>query len=431
MKAINPTARRWLLSWVALGAPLAALYGQSSVSPAPDVEQLPPGLRDLGPKTASKPPRPAGSFFSAGPISFHPHVSFSSVYGLGLPSRDGRRVASMIYTTAPGMRVDLGSQWSLDYLPTWVAYTARAMEDTFNQAVSLQGFGRVEEWSVQFSENYTERSDILFETGRQTETTTWATQLGLSRAITNKLSFSTSLVLDERYGETTPDIRDWSATNWLNLTPSNQFQAGLGFGAGYSDIVARPDGTRERYLARFSWKPTDKLTLSVDGGVESRHSRASASKDLRSPILNGALVYRPFATTSLTFSAAETVSNSYFDNQVTKGSSWSVALNQRLLQHFYLTCAYGHQQSEFEATTTLVPVITLPTDPAADPSTDLLPVSLPGRKDSIDSFSARVSTLLLKRITVAVTGSRNRNHSSQTGFSFTTTQYGLEISCRY
>jgi hypothetical protein len=430
MKPNDPSAHRLILALVAMACPLMG-WAQAGVTEAPPTEQLPPGLRDLGPKTESKPSRPAGSFFSAGPLSLHPHLSIRTMYGLGLPAPDGRHVASMIYMTAPGLRIDFGSQWSLDYVPNWVSYTANALQDTLDHALSFQGAGRAEEWFLQFSENYGASAPILFETGRQTKQTTWATQLTASRSIGTTLNFSTSASLNERYSEVAPDTRDWATMNWLTKSFSKQFQAGLGLGAGYSDIVGQPDGTNERYMGKLNWSPTDKLALSVDGGVEARHSRASAAKDMHNPLLNGSLVYRPFVTTTLSMSAAKTVSNSYFDKQVTKGSSWSISAEQRLLGRLYLSTSYSRQVTEFESVTTLIPILVVPEDPTADPTIDLLPVSLPGRSDHTESLSARLSTVLLKRLTLAVTYSRNRNRSSQTGFTFTTTQYGLEIGCQY
>jgi hypothetical protein len=344
-----------------------------------------------------------------------------------MPAPGGRHVASMIYTTAPGLGVDLGSRWTFDYTPLWTTYTARALEDTLDHSAQLSGVQRVGEWALQFSENYALSTPILFETGQQTKQTTWGTQLSASRTIGTKLAISSSASLNERYGESFPDTRDWSTMHWLTLRSGKQFETGLGFGAGYTDIVARPDGTNERYLGRINWNPTDKLKVALDGGLEVRHSRAAGAEDMRNPILNATLSYQPFTTTSVNLGAARTVTSSYFDRQVTVGSSWNIGLQQRLLGHFYLNAGYSQQDNSFDAgTTTLVPVV-LPDAPPLDP----VIISQPGRSDRTEVISGSLTLQLFKRLGLSVTYQRSKNQSSQSAFGFTTTQYGFEVSCRY
>lgn len=401
----------------------------ASVVAATENPVVAPALRDAAPPPLSRPSSPPDTFFSFGSVSLHPHVLIRSLYGMGLPTDTGRHVASMINTQAPGLRVDVGTHWSFDYTPTWTAYSAQALKDTLDHSANFQGAGKAQEWAWQWTESYNDSSPILIETGAQTAQRTWVSVLGASRGFGSGLVFSTSASLNERYGEIQPDTRDWATMNWLTVHLATRFELGLGVGAGYSDIVAQPDATNERYMGRFNWRPIDKLSLSIDGGVESRHSRATHAIDMNNPVLTALLDYRPFETTKITVGAARTVANSYFQKQVTIGSSWNCGLEQRLLGRLFLRANYNHQNTDFKSTEPVL-VIVLPEDPALDPATGLL-VSLPGRADRIATFDSSLTVQLLKRWTVAGTYRRSHNRSTQAGFTFISTQFGLEVACRF
>lgn len=419
-----------------LAIPLAALSlaaiasAQEAVGTEPVTALTAPILRKSEPGNKSRPAEPAGAFFQFGPFRIHPHLTARFVYGLGLPTEGGRHVASMIYTDSPGLQIDAGQHWTIDYTPTWTTYTARALHDTLEHSVRAQGAGMVQEWAVQVSENYTASNPILFETGRQTPQRTWATQLGASRSLGTDVSFQTLAALNERYGETFPDTRDWTTMNWLTVRLPYQLETGLGLGAGYTDIVGRPDAKTKRYMGRLNWHPTDKLNLGIDGGVETRLSRAVGSKKMNSPILNATLGYQPFQVTKLVFTGSRSVASSYFDRQVTTSSSRSFSLEQRLLKHFYLSATYNHQRTGFESVTADIPV-TPPDVPSADPTADPPGVSLPGRSDRTESISLRLSTQLFQRWSLAASYQRNANSSSQSGFTFISTQFGFDLSCKY
>jgi len=375
--------------------------------------------------------------FKAGPAVFRPRLMYRYINAEGLPA-GARRVASEIHTVAPGIQVDLGDHWSLDYAPTWTSYTARALDDTVDQAFSLRGTVVGQEWALTFVENYGLSSPTLVETGQQTEQTTWLTSLGASRGFGPQLGIDLNGTMKERYGEIFPDSREFITPNWLMFRYSPQMNLGLGPTLGYVEMDHGPDITYERYMGRLSWQPTDKISLSASGGMEYRHSRAADAKDLKNPIMDASLSYQPFPTTSLRASYSRSVNSSYYDNQVTVGSGWSVGLEQRLLGHFYFSANWSHNESEYEAVTTTVPpppASEPPDETEADPETPSVPtpvlITRPGRTDSVDMFNARLTFQFLQRMSFAATYQEAQNRSSQPGYSFNSKQYGFELSCRY
>lgn len=429
MKPNGRTILRCALGWATLTLAGNA-FAQEAVMSVPTETLAAPGQRDTGTISLSQPAAPTDAPFQYGDLSLHPHLLMSSIYGLQLPARDGRRVASMIYTAAPGLRVDLGQNWSLDYSATWTNYTARALEDTVGHAARLAGAWTWQDWTLQLSEIYRKSSPLLIETGGQTPQRTWATQVSAARSFGRALNFQTSASLNERYGEIFPDTRDWATMNWLTIQLTPQFQTGLGFGAGYTDIVGEPDATNQRYLARVSWIPTEKLSLDLDAGIEARRSRAAGAEATRNPVFNAAVVYRPFAVTQVIVGGSRTVTNSYFQGQVTDTTSWNVALQQRLLGRFYLSTAYSHREAEFSAVRLMLPVILPPDDPEA-PLVGPPVISLPGRSDRVETVTIRLTTTLLKRCTLAASFQRSYHRSNQAAFNYTSTQFGVEFGCRF
>ena len=413
------------------------LSAQNAIMSLPQETAVAPSQRQPGPPPESRPASPIDTPFKLGDISVRPSLLYRYLNAEGLPV-GSRRVASEIQTVAPGLQIDLGQHWTINYAPTWTWYTARALRDTTDQALSIAGAVTADDWKFQFTENYGKASPTLIETAQQTDETTWRTSLGASRSFGSQVGVQLNASLNEHYGDVFPDTRQWSTQDWLTIKVTPQVEARFGPGAGYIDIVGRPDMTFEKYLARLNWKVSDKLDLGLEGGMENRHSRASAGKDLRNPVLDASLDYRPFTTTTLRMAYSRSVDATYFSDQVTKGSSWTIGLEQRLLGRLYLSANWSHAKSTYEAVTVVAPIVVppeVPTEPAAEPAADptvgILLLSLPGRADRIDLFNARLTVQFLQRLTFAATFQKSKNDSSQSGFSFTSKQYGFELSCRY
>ena len=424
MHTNSQSALRWVLTFAAFVL-ISRITAQEAIVSTPEAELNAPVLRESLPQTLSKPTEPTGALFRWGPVSLHPHLLGRAVYGLGLPSNDGRHVASMIYTMAPGLQMDLGQSLSFDYTPTWTTYTARALDDTVDHSARVSGAWEFQDWTVKMSENYRKSSPLLIETGGQTPQRTWATKLEAGRSFGSGLGFQTTASLDERDSESFPDTRDWSTMNWLTLRFTSRIETGLGLGAGYSDIVGEPDVTNERYMGRVRWVPTDKLSLDLDAGLEARHSRAAGAEDANNPIYNASLMYRPFEVTQISLGTSSAVSTAYYQNQVTESASWTLGVQQRLIERFYLMASFLHKETDFsEVSSNSSPL------PPVDLSNPL-PISLPGRSDQVDAFNGRIYTTLFKHWKLAATFAHSRNRSNQESFTYNSTQYGFELSRRF
>lgn len=411
-QASVPPAFRQLGQCVAALVLAASTSAQDIISSVPREPAVAPVLRELQPPaSAAQPPAPPETPFKFGPVVVRPNLSFSYTNAEGLPTQDGRRVASEIFTTAAGLSVDLGEAWTLAYNPSWRNYTARAMQDSFDQSASLNGALAFRDWGFQVSESYSQATPTLVETGQQTKQESWVSSLSTSYSFNPGVQLHASAGMNETYTDIGADMRSWSSDISLNLIFSERLSLNLGPSFTYNEIVDAPDMYDEGYQARLNWSPTNRLTLGVNFGMQYSHSRSSTGIDLSDPVLNFTLGYQPFPTTSISVTASRTVEPSYFGDQVTDTFRWSVGLNQRLFGGLYFSANYAPYDAKYTAINSAL--------------------AAPGRKDAVKSFNARLATQLFGRLMVAGTYAQTDNESTIGAFSFSTKQYGVALSYSY
>jgi hypothetical protein len=196
----------------------------------------------------------------------------------------------------------------------------------------------------------------------------------------------------------------------VNYALSEQLDLSLAPKFSYTEIVAAPDYYGESILGRFNWRPTEKISLSLGGGIEYTHSNSASGVDRSNPLLNFSLRYQPFAATSLGLTVDRTLAASYFVSQATENLRWNLNFNQRLLGKLYFDATYSRQESDYVALRTTL---------------------LADRADVIESYSIRLSTRLLQRLSIAVLLQESKNASSLMAYNFSSRQYGIELGFRY
>jgi hypothetical protein len=381
-------------------APASKLAGTSQLAPASAVplSPVPPLLR-------------------WGPLSLQSHVFYQLSYGNGLQSSPGQSASSLINEVDPGILLQWGNHWTLDYTPTLRFYSSRAFRDTFDNAVTLTGGTTYEDWSFGLSQSYASSSEPLIETAAQTDQQTYSTGLNANRQLGSQTSLELGASQSFRYlGNTVAgeqsDTRSWSTMDWLNYQFWPRFGAAIGTGFGYDNLKVGSDMTSEQLQGRITWKVVDKLSFVLSGGAEDRQFLSSGSPDLISPIFSFSAQYSLFEATTLSLSATRSVSPSFWQDQVTESTSISAGLHQRLLGKLYLDLSGGYGTSTYHASSTA-------------------PFAANVSNYDTTTFSARLSAAVLKRGTVAIFYSVNYNSSGAAIYDYTTTQVGLQLSYRY
>jgi hypothetical protein len=391
---------------------------QPVVAPSPSTAAPPPSLRqDENTGNQAVPPAAAAagtlqqtSPFKWGPVTFYPHLFYRFLYGDGIQSSPGQQSTTAVHSLSPGVRLDLGTLWTLDYTPTWTFYSNRKFKDTLDHALDLAGGTSYEDWTLQFSQGYNYSNDPLIETGAQT------TQQSFSTAFTASYRFGGRMMLDStisqnlQFTKGLSDSREWSDQERLHYQFSKHLDAFSGLGWGYVKQSNSPDATYIRPSVGIACHPTDKISLEASAGVENRRFRSSNQSDLNSPVFSASVGYQPVATTKLTLAANREVDPSFFAGQITRSTTLSADLNQRLLQNFYLDANVDHEAIDYVSSVN---------NTSAE------------RRDKIYSINVKLSTTFLVRGTIAVFYQYSNNSSTAAGFAFTSHQGGLEIGYRY
>ena len=381
----------------------------------PTISQPPPPSPTNGTQIISSLAPPPGAALEGSPLQWglvgvRPHLFYRYLHGNGLQSNPGQPLTTAINSFAPGILFNLGDRWTLDYTATKTFYSNREFNDSLGHAVLLAGTTTYEDWALRLSQSYGLSSDPLVETGRQTNQRAYATACGVTRSLGGQMQLEMTVSQDVRMVDASPDSRDWSTTDWLHFQLAPGLDTAVGLGLGYVDVSPGPNMTHESAQARVTWRATSRISLDVQGGLEKRKFNSSAANDLNNPILSASIQYQPVETTAVSIQAVRDVAASYFVDQVTENTRWSVNLQQRLLGEFHLLAGYAHQRAGYVSTRANLPA---------------------GRDDKYDSYNLRLSTVFFRRVTAAALYQINRNSSNVAGYGFSSHQIGIEVGYRF
>ncbi|HZV33489.1 MAG TPA: hypothetical protein VFB72_02855, partial [Verrucomicrobiae bacterium] len=335
-----------------LGAAGAAKAQDVVMSSPPTYSVTPAAVQaQLGESIASNPLMPGPSdLLHWGSVTLRPHAAYQVLYGTGLLSAPGQQHDSFVQTLSPGVLVNIGSHWTLDYTANLTYYSNDHFQNAVNHSASLNWGTYYEDWSFGFSQSVGISDTPLIQTAAQTETQTYTTALTAGYRFNTLMSMDVSLsqaitTAPEQYNNSD----SWNAMGWLNYQFFPRLDGGIGIGYGYDKVSLGPNMENQNAQVRVTWHVANKIDLVVHGGVEDVEYIGGGVPNTVSPIYGASLQYRPFAQTSISLSADRSVTPSLFASQATKGSSLSVALNQRLLKHFSLGVSGSYVTSDYIA----------------------------------------------------------------------------------
>ncbi len=261
------------------------------------------------------------------------------------------------------------------------------------------------------SQSYTKSTAPTVETAAQTETQSFNTGLSAARQLNSKMSLDLGLsqsitLASDGYNS----FKTWSTTDFLDYQFWPAFNGGVGATLGYTDVDQGNDMTFEQPTLRLSYRPMDKTSFDLHGGLEFRQMMGGGADNLLTPVYGASINYAPFDSTMLSLSANRSVSPSYFNNQITEGTSVSLSLNQRILKRLNLGLSGGLSITDYVET-----------------SKDLNTA----RNDDRYFFNARLSTAFLKRATFGVFYNYQKNNSDVENYAYDSNMIGADVSYRW
>lgn len=345
--------------------------------------------------------------FQIGPAILRPHIDFQYLIAHGLLAAPGVIVNSTIQTISPGILIDIGDHWALDDTVTMSHYSNKDFANEFDNTFTLSGSTEYLSWLLGFTQTADESRAPSGEIAGQTETQTYQTSITghhqNSEHVSEDLSFNQTIFFITGDFD---DSRDWNTLDFLNYDFGPGVNAGIGGELGYVNVDFGSDQTYEQALGRFNWRATRKISFQFNGGIEEREFLASSSGALANPVFGGSLQYQPFDTTSFYAGASRAVTQSYFRGEVTEATAFSAGFNQRFLQQFYFSLNGGYTTDRY-----IVEGDTLQAN----------------RIDHYYLVGARLSHSFLERGTIAIFYSYSDQRSTAPGFTYKSSQAGIEV----
>jgi hypothetical protein len=413
-----------LLAWAACSTVVQA---QSVLMQPPPVDVTPPALREFRASQSGE-PLPEGEEVSrdlsrwmppwqAGPLTLRPHFDASYSYATGLLTSGGEPGSTTTFQLAPGLLFQLGTHWTLDYTPNLVWFSNNNFQNQVDQNLALNGWGAYEDWIFSLSLGLSSSSEAQVQTGgTQTQQTSASTALGASCRLNSKVSVDLGLSQTYQSAQDNQSIQglqtywQWSTMDWLNYQFWPRFNAGIGLGFSYVDVSSGSDMTSEQLQGRIVWRVTDKTSVNLHGGLNDLQSLTGGVPPLLSPVYGLSVTTRIGARTTLSLNADQTVSPSYFENQVTETSGVGLRLSQALAKKLSLSLGGDYSIANYSSTASNVSA---------------------NSAYNYASFTARLTYAIIKRGSISASYQFSDNVSNQPGLSFTSNQIGFELAYNF
>lgn len=115
-------------------------------------------------------PATGPGIYQAGNVNIHARLSYSFLYGTGLEGQPGDHAAVVEQTVSPGITINVGTHWTVDYSPSASFYSGSSnFNNTTGQFADLRGSTIYNDWAFGMSQSYSYSTTPLVETGTQTK----------------------------------------------------------------------------------------------------------------------------------------------------------------------------------------------------------------------------------------------------------------------
>jgi hypothetical protein len=371
-------------------------------------------------------PNPLPQIFRYGPLQLRPHADYSLTYGDGIQYAPGTSQAMMIQQLSPGLLANIGTHWALNYTPTFQFYSSDKFHNSVNQSFALIGGVDYDDWRFGVSQTAVYSSAPTVATAAQTDQSGYGTSFTASRPLTSNLTANLGLNQSIALVSGFEDTYDWSTLDGVDYQFWPRLTAGIGVGAGYTLVenntlvqnssqlggAENLDQTHEELTAHVNWRATDKISFQISGGLDDRQFQTAGSSDSLSPIFGATIQYQLFKDTQVSLVAARSTgaSDYYLAAQEIETTSVALNLSQQLYRRFAMGLSVAYATSDYGT------------------AVNAASAGAANRSDDQVSFNARLSHPFFKRGTWAVFYQYSSNSSSQGGFSFDSSQTGIDIS---
>jgi len=315
--------------------------------------------------------------FQIGGVDVRPHLAYSLVYddniflehkakqggGRGNPGRDH----DFIHKITPGLLLkagDANSRQSAYFQANYDAIISKFTDyrgaDALDHNGSVELGGKLNRLSLSLNQSLTSSSDAdqrtLAANGRVKQKT-WSTKASAEYEVSEKTTATLDLAQSiGDYSAPLVDSVDRSALIWLDYQVLPKVKMGVGGGAGYLQIDGtaaghNPNSVYENGQVRLDWQATEKVSIKVNGGVESRNIQQAGVKDPVNLIFGLNADWKADERTTVTIGANRGLKGSNSQgNTINEETSLTAGVKHGLLENVNLTLDGGYSFSHYKAT---------------------------------------------------------------------------------
>ncbi len=321
-------------------------------------------------------------------------------------------------TVSVGTAVDLGKNWTANYSLERTLYESNLSADYTTHALSVSGSATRGDLNLGINGGYNSSAPTRVETGQQTPEKTYTLGGNASYQIGSKTLISATAgqsirdvdVEKDPNSGLISDIEQWTGSVRIHYRLSPRLDMAVGLKMGYDQFSNSPDMKVAEPQVTITWQPTDRISVTAQGGVETRNFQQDDTENLKSEVYNASASYQVTQYTTISLSGDRRVAPSYFAGQLTRTNGWGLNLQQRLLSRYYLNTGLSSGKTSYVF---------------------ISQGFFEGRSDTFESYHVGLSTAILRRGSVSVTYSETRNSSNIDVYRFSSHQISFSFAYRF
>jgi hypothetical protein len=372
-------------------------------------------------------PSSAQALYSAGNLKVHFGLGYSFAYATGLLNQPGQHASVVSEWVSASLGLQLGPHWSLSYSPSLPSYSSGSgYSDVVGQSVSLTGTTIYQGWTLGLSEGYSFSDTPIVQTGAQTEEEAVTTALSASHSLGNDFTLAVGLDQSAVLASQFNDVYSYSGSVSVNYVLSPKVLIGADVGASYSPVSIGPSTTSESYQGVLMVHLGPRATVNLSGGIQESSYGAGGLPTETTPTFSASVLYLLGKKTTISVSASRSLSPTFFSNQVATSTSVGVSISRPLSQKLQVSVSGGYSDTSYQAIEP-GPVTYYLVGNTSSPlaTTAALEVA---REDRSSSVGASLSYAFRTHLTASVSYGWSENSSSETAFTYTSSQVSFNLS---
>jgi hypothetical protein len=313
-------------------------------------------------------PAPAG-------FRFQLHGTVKVLYDSNIFIQPSGEKEDFIFTIAPGMTLgwgdyeaDLAAEWSfrdrydpdrteperlfkknfvyLDYTPSVTLFARHSEEDTFDHDARIGAQWAMKKLTLGIKLRFQTLNLPDVDVGdRQRQ---WRLNVALTSLydISDKTNVEVNFEHLSRNYERNSDTREWKNQNWLNYQIRPKVNIGVGGALGYVESTDGPEQYFQQGVLRVRYKPSEKLSLTLVGGVETR--QVKGGDDQVNPVASLSVTWKPYDGTYLYVNGFSRTQTSAARGQNYTATGFDLLARQRFYQRYYVALAAGYANAAYD-----------------------------------------------------------------------------------